>query len=175
MAPPPLLERGLRFGWLPGCWCLGTHTSLPTPVWLHGDPLAQDHVVGREGGLPALPCCCRSSPFRWAAWRYPNPKLCLLLPPVADSSCRCSWELFRLCCVLAAQGGAGGTNSWWEGSWGSRVLQTDPKVGCRGHIPSYAAFVVCGLLAPGGPLPFALLPVHPPLLSTELVRMVLNG
>lgn len=61
MAPPPLLELGLRFGWLPGCWCLGTHTSLPTPVWLHGDPLAQDHVVGREGGLPAPPCCCRSS------------------------------------------------------------------------------------------------------------------
>lgn len=74
---------------------------------------------------------------------------------MADSSCRFSWELFRLCCVLAAQGGAEGTNSWWEGSWGSRVLvrlkvaplQTDPKVGCCGHIPSYAAFVV--LWSPG--------------------------
>lgn len=184
LVPPALLGRALRSGWLLGRWCLGTHTRLPTPVWLHGGPLAWDHVEGRGRGLPAPSCCCKSFPLLSAGQLGGTlTQNSLLLPPVAGSSCRCSWELFRLCCILAARGGAGGLTAAGRGAGGREywadsrwpLCKLPPRLVAVGTFLLTLPLWSGGLLAPVDPSPSPCPLVHPPLLPTELVRMVLNG
>ena len=169
-----------------GFWGTGVWELTPAylPVWLHGDPLARDHVVGRGGGLPAPSCCYRSSLLSAGQLGGTlTQNSCLLLPQwltvavglVGNSSASAVFLLLRVGQgeLTAGGRGAGGREYWLDSRW--PLCKLTPRLVVVGTFLLTLPLWSCGLLAPGGPLPFALLPVHPPLLSTELVRMVLNG